>query len=398
MLVSFLEEARNYTLNRGRDGAIAAFSDPTGEFVRGDLYVFAYDFNGTLLAHPYLHSLIGRNNLDLVDANGVHTIRNLLEVAKRGKGFAYDVYPNPDQANQTELKLLYVLKVDDGMWIGAGIYVSDQAPLFSFEDQRRLKAFVDEARDYALENGRAKALAAFNDPEGEFVAGDLYVFAYDFQGEALSLPFQHELLGTDQLEATDSNGVAFIRDLSGLAGTGSGETYYTNPNPIDEREELKLSYSSKMDDGWWLGAGIYSGLPSALNMSAMKPISRDELKTFVEEAYSHVLVAGKEKALKDFMELNGSWVRGDVYIFAQDFDGTELCLPYMPDKVGTNRLNVTNDQGVYINREMRAIALNGSGFYEYMWKNPISNLSEPKVSFVTKVDDTWWLGAGIYEA
>jgi polar amino acid transport system substrate-binding protein len=399
MLVSLLEEARNYTLERGRDEAIAAFSDPKGEFVRGDLYIYAYDFNGTLLAHPYLHSLIGRNNLDLVDANGMHTIRNLLEVAKRGKGFAYNVYPNPNQANETELKLLYVLKVDDGLWIGSGIYLPGQAPLFSFEDQRRLKAFVDVARDYALKNGKGRAVAAFNDPQGEFIAGDMHVFAYDFSGDALSLPFQPELLGTNRLEVTDSNGVAFVRDLSDLAWKGSGESYYIYPNPSrNMSEELRLSYSVKVDDSWWLGAGIYSGLPSALNISSLKPASRDELKTFVEEAYSHVLVVGKDKALKEFMDLKSSWVRGDVYIFAQDFNGSELCLPYMPDKVGTNRLNVTNDQGVYINREMRAIAMKGGGFYEYMWKNPISNQSEPKVSYVTKVDDSWWLGAGIYEA
>ena len=47
---------------------------------------------------------------------------------------------------------------------------------------------------------------------------------------------------------------------------------------------------------------------------------------------------------------------------------------------------------------MRSIALNGSGFYEYSWLNPISNQSESKVSYVTKVDDTWWLGAGVYGA
>jgi polar amino acid transport system substrate-binding protein len=319
-------------------------------------------------------------------------------VAKRGKGFAYNVYPNPNKANQTELKLLYVLKVDDGLVISSGIYLPGQAPLLSFEDQRRLKAFVDDARDYALKNSKAKALDAFNDPAGKFVAGDLYVIAYDFQGDALSLPFQPRLLGTNRMEATDPNGVAFIRDLSGLAGTGSGQTYYTYPNPSEKYEqELKLSYSSKVDDGWWLGAAIYSGFPAVLNISAMKPINRGELKTFVEEAYSHFLVTGKDKALKEFMDLNGSWVRGDVYVFAQDFNGTELCLPYVPDKVGTNRLNVTNDQGVY-NKEIVAIAMNGSGFYEYSWRNPISNLTEPKVSYVTKVGDSWWLGSGIYEA
>jgi polar amino acid transport system substrate-binding protein len=329
----------------------------------------------------------------------VHFIKNLIELAKSGKGFAYNVYPNPNKANQTELKLLYVLKVDDGLWIGSGIYLPGQAPLFSFEDQRRLLEFVDEARDYALNNGKNKSLQVFNDPEGEFVRRDLYVFAYDFLGNALSLPFQPKLVGTNRLDARDANGIAFTKDNLELARNGSGQTYYLYPNPRENmREELKLSYTTNVDDSWWLAAGIFSSDSSALNLSAMKPDSREELKAFVEEAYSHALVTGKDKALAEFMDPSSSWVRGDVYIFAQDFNGTALCLPYMPKEVGTNRMDIQNDQGVYINREMRAIAMNGSGFYEYRWINPIRNQSEPKVSYVSKIDDTWWLGAGIYEA
>jgi quercetin dioxygenase-like cupin family protein len=134
-----------------------------------------------------------------------------------------------------------------------------------------------------------------------------------------------------------------------------------------------------------------------VNASLGAPSNESELVSFVESAVAHVPEVGKEQSIKDFMDLNSSWVRGDVYIVAADFNGTSLCLPYMPDKVGTDRLNVTNDQGVYINRELRSIAMNGSGFYEYSWQNPISNQSEPKISYVTKVDDTWWLGAGFYE-
>jgi hypothetical protein len=212
-LISFLEDARNYILNNGKDEALKAFCDPNGEFVKGDMYIFAYDFDGTLLAHPYLHNLIGRNNLDLVDTNGVHYIKNLIEVAKSGKGLACSVYPNPNKANQMQLKLLFVLKVDDNLWIGSGIYLPGQAPLFSFDDQRRLKEFVDEARDYALKNGRDKAIQVFNDPKGEFVRGDLYVFAYDFLGNALCLPFQPNLLGTNRLNGIDSNGIAFTKGM-----------------------------------------------------------------------------------------------------------------------------------------------------------------------------------------
>lgn len=132
--------------------------------------------------------------------------------------------------------------------------------------------------------------------------------------------------------------------------------------------------------------------------SIKAPANESELAFFVQSAAAHARDAGKYEAIKDFMDLNSSWVRGDVYIFAHDFNGTSLCLPFMPKEVGTDRSSIQNDKGVYINRNMRAIALNGSGYYEYDWNNPLTNKSEPKVSYVMKVDDTWYLGAGIYRA
>jgi len=396
-LAAFLEEARDYALKNGHDEAFKAFDDPQGKFVRRDMYVFAYDFNGTLLAHPYQHNLIGRNTLDLVDANGVHLTQNLIELARPGQGFSYTVFLNPARGNQTELKLLYVLKVDDGMLIGSGLYLPGKPPIFSLKDQSNLRDFVNDAKSYAQKMGKDEALKVFNDPNGEFVRGDMYIFACDFLGNALSLPFQPGLVGTNRLDAKDANGVAFTRNNLNLARSGSGQTYYLYPNPTKKmRDEMKLSYAAKVDDTWWLVAGIYSSSSESEDLTSMTPADRNELKAFVEEAASHAMFAGKEKALKDFMDLNSTWVRGDVYIFAQDFNGTSLCLPFLPDKVGTNRMDIQNDKGVYINREMRSIALNGSGFYEYSWRNPISHQSEPKVSYVTKVDDTWWLGAGIY--
>ncbi len=398
-LVTFLNEAKEYVLDNGRDEAFEAFGDSAGEFVRGDLYVFAYDFNGTLLAHPYLPELVDRNNLDLVDANGVPMIKNLMKAAERGGGFLYNVYPNPAEENAEELKLVCVLKVDDDLWIGSGIYLSDQPPRFSLQDRAALAAFVDEAMNYALDNGREKALEAFNDPEGEFVRDDLYIFAYDFNGTVLALPFQPEIVGLNRIGVEDANGVAFVQDFISLAMGGSSESYYLYPNPAEKMtEELKLSRAAKVDDTWFLGAGIYGSRASAEGLSGEKPTSREELESFVLEARSYALVVGKKKALDDFMDLEGPWVRGNVYIFAHDFNGTALALPYLPSEVGTYRLDIQDERGAYIDQDMRSIALNdGSGFYEYVWTNPITDRTEPKVSYVMKVDETWWLGAGIYE-
>lgn len=68
--------------------------------------------------------------------------------------------------------------------------------------------------------------------------------------------------------------------------------------------------------------------------ASLKALSIEtELISFVESAVAYAREVGKEHAIKDFMDLNGSWTRGDVYLFAQDFNETELCLPSMPDKV-----------------------------------------------------------------
>ncbi|WP_461752462.1 hypothetical protein [Methanocorpusculum sp.] len=58
-----------------------------------------------------------------------------------------------------------------------------------------LKAFVENAYVYATKVGKTQALTAFNDPDGEFIDDELYVFAYDMNGTVLSLPYQPDLEG-----------------------------------------------------------------------------------------------------------------------------------------------------------------------------------------------------------
>jgi signal transduction histidine kinase len=57
--------------------------------------------------------MIGENVLNITDINGVALKRNMREVAKRGSGFSYYNWPNPAHSNAEELKLTYILKVDE---------------------------------------------------------------------------------------------------------------------------------------------------------------------------------------------------------------------------------------------------------------------------------------------
>lgn len=258
-LIDFVNEAKDLVTEQGMEKALEVFNDPNGEFVRGELYIIAYDFNGTRLAHPYLPEGIGENALNVTDSNGVADVRNMREVAKRGSGFTYYVWPNPARSNADELKLTYILKADEGLWLAAGTYLRVHTPIFGNESREYLVAFVDAARNFALNHTQEEALEAFNDIDGSYVEGNRYVFAYDFEGNTLALPFQPELLGANRINITDSNGEEYIRDMIALAQRGDGFVYYIKPDPEKNMTQgFKLSYITKVDDTWWLGAGVYA--------------------------------------------------------------------------------------------------------------------------------------------
>ncbi|WP_440949704.1 cache domain-containing protein [Methanosphaerula subterraneus] len=125
--------------------------------------------------------------------------------------------------------------------------------------------------------------------------------------------------------------------------------------------------------------------------------SNASLVSFVDSAVAYAQTNGREKALAEFSNPNGSFVRGELYIYAYDFNGTTLAHPFNPEKIGVNRLNETDALGGFFIRNLRDVARNGSGFVRFSYINPAHNRSvESKMGYVEKVDDTWWLGSGIY--
>ncbi|TAJ45682.1 cache domain-containing protein [Methanofollis fontis] len=121
-MVAFVHEAVAYAQENGKDRALAVFSDRNGSFFRDGLYIYAYDFNGTTLAHPVNPEKIGVNRLDETDVKGNFYIRELRDVARNGSGFVYFYYVDPMAENTVQPKLGYVERVDETWWLGSGIY------------------------------------------------------------------------------------------------------------------------------------------------------------------------------------------------------------------------------------------------------------------------------------
>lgn len=104
---------------------------------------------------------------------------------------------------------------------------------------------------------------------------------------------------------------------------------------------------------------------------------------------------GKEKALAEFNDPNGSFIQGDFYIYAYDFNGTTLAHPVNPEVIGKNRLD-EGVTGIFV-KEMGDIVKGGSGLYLFYYVNPVHNRTlESKLGYGVKIDESWWHGSGIY--
>lgn len=123
--------------------------------------------------------------------------------------------------------------------------------------------------------------------------------------------------------------------------------------------------------------------------------SNESLVAFVDSAVAYVKTHGAKKALAEFNNPNGSFIQGELYIYAYGFNGTTLAHPINPEKVGKNR----DDEGaigVFV-REMGGVVRNGSGFYRFIYINPAHNRTlESKLGYGEKIDEDWWLGSGVY--
>ena len=118
---ALVEKAVAYYKANGKDKAIAAFNDPKGEFVQGDLYIFMMDENCNTLAHGANAKLVGKNVAELKDADGKLFMKEMAEMAKKGGGWVDYKWSNP-ATKKVQAKSSYILPLESGLFVGCGIY------------------------------------------------------------------------------------------------------------------------------------------------------------------------------------------------------------------------------------------------------------------------------------
>ena len=118
---TLVKRAAAYVKYQGKEKALAEISKPKGMFDKGELYVFAYDLQGVMLAHPKNPALIGQNLIAVPDTEGKLFRKEIVEKAKsKGSGWVDYVYLNPE-TNKQEHKTTYFQKVGD-IILCCGVY------------------------------------------------------------------------------------------------------------------------------------------------------------------------------------------------------------------------------------------------------------------------------------
>lgn len=111
-----------------------------------------------------------------------------------------------------------------------------------------------------------------------------------------------------------------------------------------------------------------------------------EARTLVEKAVSFVKANGEEKALKEFNNPKGKFVKDDLYVFAYDLKGVVLANPMFPEIIGKNLYNEPDHRGKFFRKQIIDIANgHGSGWVEYYYMNPSTKKENIKITYFHKV-------------
>ncbi len=262
-LKAFVEKAYVYAQKVGKEQALAAFNDPNDEFIDGEMYIFAYDMDGEVLALPYQPGLVGSNRWFMEDANGVKAVQRVIARSEQGGGYVCYLYPNPDHNYAQEYKLSYVMLVDDSWLIGSGIYIQDnplsQAQYIDWTEREHLTYQVRNMKYLAQAEGIESVIDMIMDPESELHIPGLYPFAVTENGTDLADALNPEIAGTEQLGMVNSLGMSVAREVISLAQAGGGVMYCLWGIPPTNEEHYILIYVETANASVYVGSIMILG-------------------------------------------------------------------------------------------------------------------------------------------
>lgn len=145
------------------------------------------------------------------------------------------------------------------------------------------------------------------------------------------------------------------------------------------------------------GIAAVSALFTVVGMAYGQNASREEATALAKKAVAHVKAKGIAQACTDFADPQAGFIQGEMYVFVQDLNSKMVCHGTNKRMNGKEMSELKDSSGKYFSKEMsETVKAKGSGWVDYQWINPTSQKLEPKTTYVEKVNDSMFLGVGIY--
>ena len=111
---------------------------------------------------------------------------------------------------------------------------------------------------------------------------------------------------------------------------------------------------------------------------------KEDTLALVKKGAEYVKANGPEKAAKAFT--TDEFKKGDLYLFAYNYDAVCLAQGARPDLVGKNLSKLKTPSGEFLFTNLIDVSKKGGGWYEYQWMHPYKKKLGDKVSYIQPVD------------
>lgn len=340
------EAVRRFKVH-GKSDTFSRMSNPIGIFVKGDLYTFAYDFQGNCLAHGENPAMVGQNFINLKDSNDVLVIRKMIEIAKSKEGKGWYDYVWRNSPKRVYLEKVIDPKTNIPYLVAAGYYPNTNLDT--------VYAFVARAIRHLKDVGSKQAFSDFTNPVGDYVKGGISIFVYDMEGVCVANGENPEFVNQNLLNLKDPEGKDIVKTMLKIANNeGKGTFTYIHKNAS------KLTYVEKVDvpDGKFvIGSGFY---PDSKSQS---------VRSLVNRGVDFLNNNENIEAFRAFGDSNREFFQGDVFLFVYTLDGTSLINGTQSNMIWQNYAKVRDERGKNLIDNIISLARAGGGWVTYNSRN-----------------------------
>jgi hypothetical protein len=128
-------------------------------------------------------------------------------------------------------------------------------------------------------------------------------------------------------------------------------------------------------------------------------VTQEDAKALALKAVAYWQANGMEKAVAEYNNPKGPFVKGDLYVVALDFKGKVLAHGGNPVLTGMSLL-AQKDQGTgkfFVKEQIEIAKSQGGGWTSYTWPNPVTKKVQMKKSWVQRAgNEEWYVVCGIF--